>query len=209
MINDDDLRVLRDLGFTPVIAEELGRMCVAWACLEWRLFSLFARLSDMPTALARTSFYSHKSTRNRTELILSTAAMVLRGSRDRQAAYKALDDEFGRIHRVAARRNAYIHDPWAMVPGDLESVCQMRLSGDDVHGEGERVRGRDIWQLTNSILTHIDRLYELDQRIGPLLAASLEKLDRTRSITQQFAKTKRRRSRPPAHQAGPSDRCSR
>ena len=27
---ESGLWVLRDLGFTPVIAEELGHMCVAW-----------------------------------------------------------------------------------------------------------------------------------------------------------------------------------
>ena len=87
--NEAGLWVLSDLGFTPVIAEELGQMCVAWSCLEWRLFCLFARLSDMPVALARASFYSHRSTRNRTDLIFSTAAMVLRGSQKREAAFKA------------------------------------------------------------------------------------------------------------------------
>jgi hypothetical protein len=197
------LWVLRDLGFTPVIAEELGHMCVAWAALEWRLFCLYARLSDLPGALARASFYSHRSTRNRTDLILATAAMVLRGSQKREAVRSALEARFKRINRTAAKRNAYIHDPWAMVPSDLGSVCQMRLSGDDVHDEGERVRGRDIAALTDSIVVHTERLHDLDNRIAPLLSASLGKLERTRSITLRFAKTKRRRSRSQVRQEGP------
>jgi hypothetical protein len=196
------LWVLRDLASTPVIAEELGHMCVAWAALEWRLFCLFARLSDLPTALARASFYSHRSTRNRTDLILTTAAMVLRGSQKREAAHKALQARFKRINRTAAKRNAYIHDPWAMVPSDLESVCQMRLTGDDIHARGEPVRGRDIAALTDSIVVHTERLHDLENRIVPLLSASLGKLYRTRSITLAFAKTRRRR-RKDRHQDQP------
>jgi hypothetical protein len=187
------LWVLRDLGFTPVIAEELGHMCVAWAVLEWRLFALFNRLSALPTALARASFYSHHSTRNRCALVLSTAAMVLRDSQKREAAYKALAKRLDRINRTAAKRNAYIHDPWAMVPSDLTSVCQMRLSGKNIHGEGERVRGRDLAQLSNQIIAHADAVHDLEDRIAPLLSASHEKLDRTRSVTLVFPKTRRPR----------------
>jgi hypothetical protein len=85
-----DLRILRDLGHTPDLATELGHMCVAWAALEFRMFCLFNRLSDLPVALARASFYSHRSTRDRGDLILTTAKMVLRGSQKREAAYTTL-----------------------------------------------------------------------------------------------------------------------
>jgi hypothetical protein len=189
----DDLWILRDLGFTPVIAEELGHMCVAWASLEWRLFCLFSRLSDLPVALARASFYTHHSTRNRTALVLRTAAMVLRGSQKREAVAKALERRIQKINRTAAKRNAYIHDPWAMTPGIFESTCQLRLSGAGLHGEGERVRGRDINQLTNQILVHVDAIHGIEDRISPILSTSLEKLDRTRSVTLVFPRTKRRR----------------
>jgi hypothetical protein len=80
-----DLRILRDLGHTPDLATELGHMCVAWAALEFRMFCLFNRLSDLPVALARASFYSHRSTRDRGDLILTTAKMVLWGSQKREA----------------------------------------------------------------------------------------------------------------------------
>lgn len=190
---DDDLWVLRDLSFTPVIAEQLGHMCVAWALLEWRLFSLFSRLSDLPVALARASFFSHHSTRNRTTLILVTAAMVLRGSQKREAAHKALQKRVARVNRTAGKRNAYVHDPWAMKPSDLASVCQLRLGGKDIHGEGERVRGRDLFQLTNQIVAHADAIHDLEDRIAPMLSASLETLERTRSVTLVFPKTKRPR----------------
>jgi hypothetical protein len=199
-----DLRILRDLGFTPEIATELGHMCVAWAALEYRLFALYHLLSDMPVPLARASFYAHHSTRNRTELILSTAAMVLRGSQKREAAYAALEKLFKSIKRTAGKRNAYIHDPWGMIPGDMDSVCQLRLSGKDIHGEGQHVNGKDLSQLSDQIVSLTRRVHAFDSRVDPMLSASLGKFDRTRSVTLAFARTGRRRTRRQAHQEEPS-----
>src|ERR1700738_4595895 len=127
-LRDNGLRILRDLGFTPDIATELGHMCVAWAALEVQMFCLFNRLSDLPVALARASFYSHRSTRDRGDLILATAKMVLQGSQKRTAAYESLRKLLRSINRTASKRNSYIHDPWAMEPDRPETVCQMRLS---------------------------------------------------------------------------------
>src|SRR5271155_1837481 len=101
---EDEIRVMSDLGFTPEIATELGHMCVAWSVLEWRLFCLFCRLSNLPVALARASFYSHFSTRNRGDLILATAGMVLRGSQKRDAALVALEKLLKSVRRTAAKR---------------------------------------------------------------------------------------------------------
>src|SRR5271155_384771 len=190
---EDEIRVMSDLGFTPEIATELGHMCVAWALLEWRLFCLFCRLSDLPTALARASFYSHNSTRGRIELVLTTASMVLHGSQKRTAAFVALDKLTKSIRRTATKRNAYIHDPWAADPWNpYTTVSQLRLSGKGIHGDGERVSQKDIHQLTGQIVTWADKVHDLDDRIAPLLPSSLEKLDRTRSVTLEFAKTGRR-----------------
>ena len=197
-IGDDELLVLHDLGYTPEIAAALGHMCVAWAALEWALFCLFHRLSDQPTALARASFYSHFSTRSRAELVLSAASMVLRGSQKREAAYKALDKLLKRVNRTAKKRNAYIHDPWAMEPIKPETTCQMRLSGGELEGQGEHVAEKDLFQLTQQIAVWGERIQDFDQRIAPLVPASLEKLDHTRAVSLVFAKTKRRRDRPPA-----------
>jgi hypothetical protein len=202
---DSDLRILFDLGFTPEIAKELGHMCVAWASLEFRMFCLFNRLSDLPVALARASFYSHRSTRDRGELILTTAKMVLRDSQKRQAAHAVLVKLIRSINRTASKRNAYIHDPWAMEPDKPETVCQMRLSGDDLHGKGQRVSQKDLSQLTDQIVVWTDQLRSLDDRIAPLLRASLGRLDRTRSLTLALAKADSRRSRPQAHPTAPPD----
>lgn len=189
----NDLRILRDLGFTPEIATELGHMCVAWAALEFRMFCLFNRLSDLPVALARASFYSHRSTRDRGDLILTTAKMVLQGSQKREAAYTVLVKLLRSINRTASKRNAYIHDPWAMEPDRPETVCQMRLSGSDLHGLGQLVSQKDLLQLTDQIVVWTNQLRALDDRMAPLLRASLGKLDRTRFVTLAFEKTKPRR----------------
>jgi hypothetical protein len=199
---DSDFRILRDLGFTPEIATELGHMCVAWAALEFRMFCLFNRLSDLPVALARASFYSHRSTRDRADLILTTAKMVLQGSQKRKAAYVVLVKLLRSINRTASKRNAYIHDPWAMEPDKPDTVCQMRLSGSDLHGTGQRVSQKDLSQLTGQIVVWTEQLRSFDVRISPLLRASLAKLDRTRSVTLEFAKTDGHRTHRQAPQEG-------
>ena len=200
-----DLRILRDLGHTPDLATELGHMCVAWAALEFRMFCLFNRLSDLPVALARASFYSHRSTRDRGDLILTTAKMVLRGSQKREAAYTTLVKLLRSVNRTASKRNAYIHDPWAMEPDSPETVCQMRLSGSNLHGLGQRVSQKDLSQLTDQIVIWTNQLRSLDDRIAPLLRASLGKLDRTRSVTLAFEKTNDRRARRQVRPAAPPD----
>jgi hypothetical protein len=188
-----DELLIRDLGYTPEIATELGHLCVAWAALEFRMFCLFNRLSDLPVALARASFYSHRSTRDRGDLILTTAKMVLRGSQKREAAYTVLAKLLRSINRTAGKRNAYIHDPWAMEPDRPETVCQMRLSGSDLHGLGHLVSQKDLSQLTDQIVVWTNQLRSLDDRVAPLLRASLGKLDRTRFVALAFEKTKRHR----------------
>jgi hypothetical protein len=201
----NELRILRDLGFTPEIATELGHMCVAWAALEFRVFCLFSRLSDLPIALARASFYSHRSTRDRGELILTTAKMVLRDSQKREAAHVVLVKLVRSINRTASKRNAYIHDPWGMEPDKPEAVCQMRLSGGDLYGLGQHVSQKDLSQLTDQIVVWTEQLRALDARITPLLRASFAKLDRTQSLALAFAKTDSRRSRRQARPTVPPD----
>jgi hypothetical protein len=189
-----DLRILRDLGFTPEIATELGHMCVAWAALEYRLFCLFVILSDTPVAIARASFYSHRNTGNRVDLLGRTAAMVLRGTPELDAARANLDRLTVSIKRTTKKRNAYIHDPWAADAKDpAGTVSQLRLSGTDIHGEGQPVSQKDISQLTDQIGVSSDRVRDFYDCISPLLPASHDKLDRTRSVTLAFPRIKRRR----------------
>jgi hypothetical protein len=187
-----DFRILRDLGFTPEIATELGHMCVAWAALEWRLFSLYHAMTDAPTAIARAAFYSHFSARDRLSLTLSTAHMVLRGSQKREAAFAALEKLAGKVRKTAAKRNSYIHNPWAMEPGKPETLSQFQLGGDDIHGRGKRVSQKDLSQLTDQIVSWTELVRGLEERILPLLPASLGKLDRTRAATLVFAPSRGR-----------------
>jgi hypothetical protein len=189
-----DLRILKDLGFTPDIAAELGHMCVAWAALEYRLFCLYAIVSDTPTPVARAAFYSHHNTGNRIDLLARTATMVLHGTLELEAAKADFDRLVISIGRTTKKRNAYIHDPWAADASDpAGTVSQLRLSGTGLHGEGQPVSKKDISQLTDQIEVWIDRVREFYDRVLPLLPASHGKLDRTRSISLAFPRIKRRR----------------
>jgi hypothetical protein len=191
---DLDLRILRDLGFTPELATELGHMCAAWAALEYRLFSLYVIVSNTPTAVARAAFYSHHNTGNRIDLLGRTATMVLRGTPELEAARADLDRLITSIGRTTKKRNAYIHDPWAADANDpVNTVSQLRLSGTGVHGEGQPVSHKDISQLTDQIVHWSDRTRDFYDRVSPLLPASHDKLNRTRSVTLAFPRIKRRR----------------
>ncbi len=168
-------------------------MCVAWSALEWRLFCLFTIMSDTPVAVARATFYSHHATSQRAAMVQATAGMALRGSVECDAALADLDALLRKIGRTGKKRNAYIHDLWAMEPGKPETVSQFQLSGTGIHGTGKRVTKRDISQLTDQIDEWTAQLRIFYDRIVPLLPASLGKLDRTRSLTLVFAPTNRPR----------------
>lgn len=81
-----DFRIRLNLDNAPDIATELGNMCAAWSALEFRLFVLFAIIGGMPSAIARATFYSHHTTRNRTQLIMRVAGMVFRDSHRRNVS---------------------------------------------------------------------------------------------------------------------------
>jgi hypothetical protein len=183
-----DFRILRDLGFAPDIATELGHMCVAWAALEWRMFALYSLLSGAPHEIARATFYSHHNTSNRAVLVQRTAAMVLHGSSELDTVRTELSRLMLSIKRATKKRNAYIHDPWAADVADpTRTISQFRLSQTDVHGEGARVNRKDISQLTDQIVAWTESLRDFDGRISSLLSASLGgTLDRMRSVTLAF-----------------------
>src|SRR5215471_4252886 len=66
-----------DLGNAPEIAAELGHMCVAWAAMEFQIFTFFVLVTKIPIALARATFYSHHNARNRIKLLSGVAGMIL------------------------------------------------------------------------------------------------------------------------------------
>jgi hypothetical protein len=188
----NDFRILRDLGFAPDIATELGHMCVAWAALEWRMFALYSLMSGAPIAIARPTFYSHHNTGNRAVMVQHTAAMVLRGSSELDTVRTELSRLMLGIHRATKKRNAYIRDPWvADLTSPARTISQFRLSETDVQGRAARVNRNDIGQLTDQIVSWTDALDDFHGRISSLLPASLGTLDRTRPVTQAFHPTRR------------------
>jgi hypothetical protein len=188
----NDLRILRDLAFAPDIATELGHMCVAWAALEWRMFALYSLMSGVPNAIACATFYSHHNTSNRAVLVQRIAAMVLHGSSELDTVRTELSRLMLSINRATIKRNAYIHDPWiADLANPTRTISQFRLSEPNVHGEGVRVNGKDISQLTDQIVAWIESLRDFDGRISSLLPAPAGTLDRMRSATLAFHPTPR------------------
>jgi hypothetical protein len=45
-----------------------------------------------------------------------------------------------------------------MEPDKPDTVCQMRLSGSDLHGTGQRVSQKDLSQLTGQIVVWTEQL---------------------------------------------------
>jgi len=144
-------------------------------------------------------------------LVGATAKMVLRDDPALEDALIDLVTLLRGVSRTAKKRNAYIHDPWAMEPETPRTVSQLRRSGTEIHGEGRLVSGKDISQLMDQIDVWNAQLYEFYDRILPLLPASLGKLDRTRSLTLAFARTILPRGKEQAsrrRQRGPSPASS-
>jgi len=165
-------------------------MCAVFASVEWRMFCLFVRLSDTPVAIARATFYSHHNAANRASMVEATAAMVLRGTPELDAALADLRALLTSINRSARKRNAYIHDPWAMEPDKPGTICQLRMGGSHINARGARVAEKDLRQLGIQFDEYAEQLHDFDERIAPLLPASLGTLDRTRSVSLEFAPTR-------------------
>ncbi len=195
----DDLQVRLNLDNAPDIAAELGNMCAAWAALEYRMFVVFRIISDTPTAMARAIFYSLHATRNRTDLVRKVAAMIFRGNELAELELESLDDLCDRIDKTGTKRNKYIHDPWIADPSDEHAAAQMRLGGRDIHGEGIRVKKKDLTQLIAQIQKWTEELFAWQKRVDPMLSTLLGRLDHTRSVTLAFPNQLVRAKRPKGH----------
>ena len=66
------------------------------------------------------------------------------------------------------------------------------MGGTGINAKGVRVTANDIHQLSGQTDAWAEALHEFDDRIAPLLPASLDKLDRTRSLSLEFDRIKRR-----------------
>src|SRR6266516_6173069 len=125
-----------DLGNAPEIATELGHMCVAWAAMEFRIFALFSLITKIPMALARATFYSHYNARNRINLLLAVARMILQANGQPLPEMTELEKLLTKISKTANARNKYLHDPWGAWTKKPTAVFQMRLGGRDLTGKG-------------------------------------------------------------------------
>lgn len=185
-----DFRIRLNLDNAPDIATELGNMCAAWSALEFRLFVLFAIIGGMPSAIARATFYSHHTTRNRTQLIMRVAGMVFRDLPQAKRELELLDDLFGRIDKTAGKRNAYIHDPWAALNETTKEVAQLRFGGPGLVGKGRPIKKRDLTQLIARIEKHGAAVFDWHKRANPMLSALRKKLDNSLVLTLAFPKAR-------------------
>jgi hypothetical protein len=79
------------------------------------------------------------------------------------------------INRSAAKRNAYVHDAWVSPTNDAAATAQIRLSGEESHGEVEQINSADLMQLANQARIHADNLVKWIAGVDPSLPALLEK----------------------------------
>jgi hypothetical protein len=202
----NELTARANLKNAPKIAEQIGHLCVIWAAMEFRLFRIFCLLSDLPIPLARSMFYSQRTTRARIDAVLAIAPMILRKKRGNgtTADHKKLKKLLGDIGRLAGERNKYVHDTWGGLSETSPRAFQFRMSGDEVHGRYQAVNQQDIVRLIGQIETKRGALWRFSLRLAPKMKALHEKLGRppvlllepaTRGI--RLKKTKAKRLPPP------------
>jgi hypothetical protein len=166
----------------PKIAEAIGHLNVAWSAVELRLFTIFELLTGFRSPLGRAIFFSQRTTRARLDLVLAVAPIVLRKRRGDGTSrdLKRLRRVLGQIGNVAGIRNAYIHDPWAGYDRD-KTAYQLRLSGQEVHGEYERIYRAKIARFTSTLQSKADQLWHLYLALEPKMPALLERLSQRRT----------------------------
>jgi len=180
---DNDFFIRVNLDNAPDLAAELGNMCAAWAAVEFRIFTIFEVVSATPVPVARAIFYSHHTSSARMNMLLAVAGMVFRDGEKTTPEYDDLDTLLEKIGNSGKKRNKYIHDPYAVRHADSSQVTQLRLGGDDIHGEAKEVTAKDLEQLTNQLNEWTAQLHAYYRRVIPLLPALHEKLDTSRTVT--------------------------
>lgn len=86
------------------------------------------------------------------------------------------------MRATGQKRNAYIHDPWAVGSKEDKDVAQLRMGGRDIHGQVKPVKSTHLGQLVAQLSQWSGALYDFHKRVSPLLPALHEKLDRTRTV---------------------------
>lgn len=168
-------------------AQQIGQLTVAWAALEFAVFRLFEVMTGLPVPMARSIYYSARTTAARLELVRSVAVIVLRKRQpkkmfrphmlgDALALQKRVLRHLGDIGRIAGDRNKFVHDPWV---GEYPSrkLYQLRLGGKEIHGHYEPVRLRDVKKLTATIGTKAVALGKLHNVLAPKMLPLLDILE--------------------------------
>ncbi len=188
-------------------AQQLGQLTVAWAALEFAVFRLFEVMTGLPVPMARSIYYSARTTSARLDLVRSVTVIVLRKRQpkrmfrphvlgDALALQKRVLKHLGDIGRIAGDRNKFVHDPWAgLYPG--KKLYQLRLGGKEIHGNYEPVLLRDIKRLTNLIEGKAVALGKLHNSLAPRVLPLLSILELQHELTlvpkkEAPAQTKRR-----------------
>jgi hypothetical protein len=189
-----DFVVRVGLSDYPDMAAEIGHLTVAWACVEFRIYHLFETLTGLPPPLARSIYYSQRTTRARLDLVLAVSAIVLRKRVKRNffknptvlgkplTVSKKVSRLLGDIGNLAGQRNKFVHDPWASYPSG-KRCFQLRLGGKELHGDFDPVRIGDIERLTLKLETKVDSLVRLIRLLRPRMPPLLDTLELHHELT--------------------------
>jgi hypothetical protein len=148
----------------------------------------FGIITKIPTALARATFYSHYNARNRINLLLGVAGMILQAEGKPLPEMVELERLLTKISKTANARNKYLHDPWGSWIEKPTAVFQMRLGGRGLIGKGTPVQKNQLLNLTNQIQAEDQQLHDLLVRLRPLLPPLRRKLDKTRFLALAFTR---------------------
>jgi hypothetical protein len=178
------ITVTTNLDTVPAYAEQLGHLCVAWANLEWNMFSIFEIVCGAPPSVARSIFYAIESNRGKRDILLATAIAVLKSGTE----FNVLDDIVRRIGKTAQQRNKYVHDTWCTAETQNREIFQLRLGNLEGDRDMEEVTLNDLKATSSHIKKLTGELDDYRKRVLPQLPALLEKLRQQPSSGLRFAK---------------------
>jgi hypothetical protein len=177
----------------PILAQELGNLNVAWSALEYRVFGLFEILCGLPIPLARSIYFSQRTTRGRIELVLAIAPVILRKRRGKTGLggttkdVKRVSTMLGNIISMSGARNKYVHDPWTSTAWGRKPY-QLRLGGKEIHSDYESVSLTELKRLISKIETKVEALSRLYDYLAPKLVPLHQRLELQHELTLVFAK---------------------
>lgn len=185
--DDAPTHVRLDLKQAPKVAESLGNMCVAWSAIEFRLFAFFNLITGMPGALARATYFSHFNFRARMQLLRTAGTMIMQSAAGPISELKELEEILLDVEESSKKRNKFIHDPWGAWDDHSEHIFQMRLGGAALMAKGSMVTATHLDQLTVRLQSLHEQLFDLYERLPPLLPPLQRRLNKSRSLPLEFS----------------------